>query len=195
MSLVESDHYVIVQRKSQMSLHQLPKRPDKKWYPNNIFQKSHFQLSTVIIHRTIKVARDLIDLTSCLGKPHGMFKLSKTSGKALTLEPVDSVVELKKELLKDANSGESNQEIWDDGKSQQLKKEDIEGFRDQGLTGGEILSQLVENSKTFAIKTEFSQEKYLNKKEEKYSEWVEILKPSVRLLAKYYHSHDAMKVL
>lgn len=124
-----------------------------------------------------------------------MFKLSKTSGKALTLEPVDSVVELKKELLKDTNSGESNQEIWDDGKSQQLNKEDIEGFRDKGLTGGEILSQLVENSKTFAIKTEFSQEKYLNKKEEKYSEWVEILKPSVRLLAKYYHSQDAMKVL
>lgn len=111
------------------------------------------------------------------------------------MEPVNSVVELKKELLKDANSGESNQEIWDDGTSQQLKKEDIEELRDQGLSGSEILSQLVENSKTFQIKTEFSQEKYLNKKEEKYSEWVEVLKTNIRLLAKYYYSQDPVKVL
>ena len=138
----------------------------------------------------------MIDLTSALGKPHGMFKLSKgDSGKALILEPVDSVVELKKELLKDATSGESNQEIWDDGTSQQLKKEDIEELRGQGLTGTEILTQLVENSKTFQSKTEFSQEKYLNKKEEKYGEWVEIVKPSIRCLAKLYHSQDPLKVL
>lgn len=136
-------------------------------------------------------------MSSSLGKPHGTFKLSKNpdaNSKALILEPADEVVEMK-EILKDLGSGESNKEIWDDGTSQQLKKEDIEQLRGQGLTGSEIVSQLVENSKTFQIKTEFSQEKYLNKKEEKYSEWVEILKPSIRHLAKFYHSQDPMKIL
>lgn len=112
----------------------------------------------------------------------------------MILEPAENVVELK-EIIKDLGSGESNKEIWDDGTSQQLKKEDIEQLRGQGLTGTEIVSQLVENSKTFQIKTEFSQEKYLNKKEEKYSEWLEVLKPNIRHLAKCFYSQDPMKIL
>nr|SVE94393.1 EOG090X0AAB [Simocephalus serrulatus] len=177
MDIIQNDQYVLVQRKSQVSLHQLPKKQGKIW--------------------TIKVGRDQVDLSSAVGKPHGTFKLSKNStsnSKVLILEPADDIVEMK-EILKDLGSGESNKEIWDDGTSQQLKKEDIEQLRGQGLTGSEIVSQLVENSKTFQIKTEFSQEKYLNKKEEKYSEWVEILKPSIRLLAKFYHSQDPIKIL
>ena len=55
--------------------------------------------------------------------------------------------------------------------------------------------QLVENSKTFQIKTEFSQEKYLNKKEQKYGEWVEILRPNIRLLAKFFYQEDPTKVM
>ncbi|KZS11455.1 tRNA- -methyltransferase non-catalytic subunit TRM6 [Daphnia magna] len=177
VNLILNDHFVLVQRKSQMSLHQLPKKEGKQW--------------------TIKVGRDLVDLSTALGKPHGTFKLSRSEeneSKAFALVPSSDVVEMK-EKLKDLNSGENNKEIWDDGRSQQLKKEDIEELRGQGLTGSEIVSQLVENSKTFQIKTEFSQEKYLNKKEEKYSEWVEILKPNIRHLAKYFHSQDPMQIL
>lgn len=138
-----------------------------------------------------------MDLSTALGKPHGTFKLvrnEQNKSKGFILVPSNDVVEMK-EKLKDLNSGDNNKEIWDDGKSQQLKKEDIEELRGQGLTGSEIVSQLVENSKTFQIKTEFSQEKYLNKKEEKYSEWVEIFKPNIRHLAKYFHSQDPMQIL
>jgi len=174
----------------------------------------------ILLFRTVKVGRDLIDLNTVVGKPHGLFKLSQNESgkksKVLKIEPVSYVTEMKKELLKDATSGENNQKIWDDGTAQQLKKEDIEDLRDRGLTGSEIVShvkkiyylfivivnklfylslQLVENSKTFQIKTEFSQEKYLNKKEQKYGEWVEILRPSIRLLAKFFHQEEPTKVM
>lgn len=32
MDVIQNDHYVLVQRKSQMSLHQLPKKQGKVWY-------------------------------------------------------------------------------------------------------------------------------------------------------------------
>nr|SVE69954.1 EOG090X0AAB [Eubosmina coregoni] len=158
-----------LQRKSQMSLHQLPKN-QKPWY--------------------------VIDLNSVVGKPHGLFKLTQGSkAKVLNLEPASYILEMKKELLKDATSGESNEKIWDDGTAQQLKKEDIDNLRQRGLTGTEIVTHLVENSKTFQIKTEFSQEKYLNKKEQKYGEFVEILRPNIRTLAKFFHQEDPTKVM
>ena len=131
-----------------------------------------------------------------MGNPYGAFKLTSGQNKKVSvLEPIESVVELKNELLKDTNSGESNQEIWDDGTSQLLKKEDIDRLREKGVSGSEIISHLVENSKTFQSKTEFSQEKYVNKKEGKYTEFVEIVKPSIRLLSKHYYSQDPMKIL
>jgi hypothetical protein len=35
--MIENNHYVIVQRKSQMSLHQLPKRQDQAWWVLAVF--------------------------------------------------------------------------------------------------------------------------------------------------------------
>lgn len=124
-----------------------------------------------------------------------MFKITSSQGGQSILEPTNNVVEIKKELLKDVNAGEDNQDIWDDGTAQQLKQEDINQLKVQGISGSEIVSQLMENSKTFQNRTEFSQEKYLTKKEEKYSDWLQISVPTVRLLAKYYYAQDPMKIL
>ena len=143
----------------------------------------------------MKIGRNKVDIASAIGKPYGIFKITNNQGGHSFLEPTDNVTEIKKELLKDVNAGEDNQDIWDDGTAQQLKQEDIDQLKVQGISGTEIVSQLMENSKTFQNRTEFSQEKYLTKKEEKYSDWLEILVPTVRLLAKYYHTQDSMKIL
>ncbi len=134
---------------------------------------------------------------TAIGLPYGPFRLvSGPSKKISILEPVDSMVEsMKSELLKDISSGENNQDIWDDGKSQLLKKEDIDHLREQGISGSQIISQLLENSKSFQNKTEYAQEKYVNKKEGKYTEYVEIMRPSIRLLAKHFYTQDPMKIL
>jgi len=53
----------------------------------------------------------------------------------------------------------------------------------------------VENSKTFHTRTEYSQDKYLLKKEKKYFEFVQIRQPSIRLMADIFHRQDADKIL
>lgn len=59
----------------------------------------------------------------------------------------------------------------------------------------EIIETIVANSKTFNQKTEFSQEKYLKKKEKKYFEYIQIRKPTIRLLAHIYYRQDHEKIL
>lgn len=51
------------------------------------------------------------------------------------------------------------------------------------------------NSTTFSEKTEFSQEKYLKKKEKKYFEYIQIRRPTMRLLAHIFYRQDPEKVL
>lgn len=60
-------------------------------------------------------------------------------------------------LLGNAVSGADNRNINDDGSSQKLSIEDIESMKYQGLPAFTIMESLIENSKTFASKTEYSQ--------------------------------------
>lgn len=59
----------------------------------------------------------------------------------------------------------------------------------------EIIGNLVANSKSFNEKTEFSQEKYIKKKEKKYFDFVQIRKPTIRLLADIFYRQDPDKPL
>lgn len=59
----------------------------------------------------------------------------------------------------------------------------------------EIIGTLVANSKSFNEKTEFSQEKYLKKKEKKYFDYIQVRKPSIRLLAEIFYRQDPDKPL
>lgn len=61
------------------------------------------------------------------------------------------------EIIKDITSGEDNRDIVDDGSSQKLSSEEIVNLRACGVSAQGIVSQLVENSKTFMNKTEYSQ--------------------------------------
>lgn len=59
----------------------------------------------------------------------------------------------------------------------------------------EMISTLIANSKSFNEKTEYSQEKYIKKKEKKYFEFVQIRKPTIRLLAEIFYRQDPEKAL
>lgn len=91
-------------------------------------------------------------------------------------------------------SGEDNRNICPDVGSQSLKPDDIERLRESCSSANEIVSHLVENSKTFASKTEYSQDKYLRKKEKKYFEYVQIRKPTIRMIAEIMYRQDAEKI-
>ena len=56
----------------------------------------------------------------------------------------------------------------DDNESQSVSQEDIRKMREEGKTGQEIISTLINSSKTFQGKTEFSKAKYIKRKVKKY---------------------------
>ncbi|XP_053958454.1 tRNA (adenine(58)-N(1))-methyltransferase non-catalytic subunit TRM6 [Anastrepha ludens] len=100
-----------------------------------------------------------------------------------------------RERLGISASGADNRNIIDDGDSQALRPEDIEELREKHSDSTKIIEKIVENSKTFHSKTEYSQEKYLRKKEKKYFEFVQIKRPTLRLITEIYYRQDADKVL
>lgn len=134
-----------------------------------------------------------------VGKPFwSSFKMVATGNikkRLYALEVCDQVTADIKSVMK-AESGCDNRHIVDDGLSQTLTKDEIEELRYVKGTGSkEILEQLIENSKTFSSKTEFSQEKYLKKKEKKYFEYIQIRSPTVRFLAEIFYRQEPEKVM
>ncbi|KAL0122645.1 hypothetical protein PUN28_007398 [Cardiocondyla obscurior] len=96
-------------------------------------------------------------------------------------DQIESWDDLKGEL-----SGCDNRSITDDGTSQRLSKEEILQLQEAGKTGKEIIGSLIENSTSFAAKTEYSQEKYIKKKERKYFKFLTIHKTSILSLHEIY---------
>ena len=76
-------------------------------------------------------------------------------------------VKLNENLLRGDNSF-----YVDTNTAQKLKDCDINELKNSGLTGGEIIKTLIENSETFKTKTDFAQEKWIKRKEKKYSKLV-----------------------
>lgn len=68
-------------------------------------------------------------------------------------------------------------------------------MRDNISDSTEIIGTLVANSKSFNEKTGFSQEKYIKKKEKKYFDFIQIRRPTIRLLAEIFYRQDPEKPL
>lgn len=94
-----------------------------------------------------------------------------------------------------SNAGKDNRGLNDIGDAQKLSKEEIDEFHVKGITGTDIVDQLVQNSATFRDKTVFSQQKYLKKKKQKYVARFTILKPTTRLLCDVFYSRGPQKIL
>merc|ERR1712126_439280 len=90
--------------------------------------------------------------------------------------------------------GIDNRNIYNDGRSQKLTPDEISKLKHSGVTGKEVIETITKNSTTFANKTKYSQEKYVNKKQKKYEDSVTIVKPSIRLLNNMYYTQDPLKI-
>jgi tRNA (adenine58-N1)-methyltransferase non-catalytic subunit len=64
-----------------------------------------------------------------------------------------------------------------------------------GLTGEQLIRQLIENSDTFKLRTKFSQAKYLRKKLQKYSVTFEVKRPTALELCEAYSQTAPTKIL
>jgi len=78
-----------------------------------------------------------------------------------------------------------NRAINDKLGNQKLSYEEIEFRKSKGVTGEELIQNIVSNSNTFTTRTLFSQEKYLKKLKKKHLHLVELRYPSLHHLCDY----------
>lgn len=146
---------------------------------------------------TVTIGRDSINLKAIEGcKYFSIFKTlnnANPKNRELFLELVDEVVRLKDEIDVKV-SGNDNRNIFDDGKSQKLTAVDIDSLKNDAYRASDIVETLITNSNTFHNKTGFSQEKYLKKKEKKYFEYIQILKPNMRTIAEIMYKLEPGKI-
>jgi len=146
-NVVKVGDYVIIQRQDYTKLH---------------------KVSTKCV---VMLGRDEIHMESIIGRPvWTTYKMEPKKGggkRVFVLRECDTSESFAEHLKKDLSSGSDNRNIFDDGRSQLLSTEEIVGLRSSGMSGHAIVGQLIENSKTFRDKTEYSQEKYLKKEREK----------------------------
>lgn len=148
---------------------------------------------------TAMLGKELLQLKNIASHPYSTtFKMVSKDGargkRISTLEPCTDRSYLTENIIASKGSGIDNRNITDDGSSQSLTPEAIQKLREECSSSTEIVSQIVENSKTFSSKTEYSQEKYLKKKEKKYFEYVQIKRPNIRLIADIMYRQSADKI-
>ncbi|XP_013195399.2 tRNA (adenine(58)-N(1))-methyltransferase non-catalytic subunit TRM6 [Amyelois transitella] len=171
---IKIGEYLIIQKQNYRKLHK--------------FSKSN---------STISLGRDSVNLSGIEGCPYfSVFKMIPSGGKRnkeYSLELTDAAVNLKDEI--DVKlSGNDNRNILDDGRSQKLTAAEIEELKSDALKASDIVETLITNSNTFHSKTEFSQEKYLKKKEKKYFEYLQIVRPNLRLITEVMYRLDPGKI-
>lgn len=162
-----------------------------------IIKKLSFKkIYKVTMNGTLMLGKDTVQMHEIIGKPFWTtFEMVQVKGGKRTYS-LKEVVETESlnDLLSELPSGSDNRSIIDDGTSQKLSKEQILQLQESGKSGKEIVGSLIENNKSFLERTEYSQEKYLKKKEQKYLKYITIWKPSINLLHDIYFKQDHKKI-
>lgn len=148
---------------------------------------------------SIQLGKDVVELKEILGRKYFetfrmKFKNKKGRQTFYTLEVCerDTITDWKN-FLQSMESGVDNRNIKDDGLSQILSNEEIKEMKNTVSDSKEMIETLVANSKSFNEKTEFSQEKYLRKKDKKYHEFIQIRKPTIRMIGEIFYRHGQEK--
>nr|XP_003705142.1 PREDICTED: tRNA (adenine(58)-N(1))-methyltransferase non-catalytic subunit TRM6 [Megachile rotundata] len=145
---------------------------------------------------SLMLGKDLVDMSEIIGKPFWTtFEMIPAKNGKRTFFLKETIkTESLNDLLCTLPSGNDNRTITDDGTSQKLSKEEILQLQESGRSSKEIVGSLIENNKSFLNRTEYSQEKYLKKKEKKYVRYLTIRKPDITSLHDVYFKLDHSKI-
>ncbi|XP_022165294.1 tRNA (adenine(58)-N(1))-methyltransferase non-catalytic subunit TRM6 [Myzus persicae] len=153
---------------------------------------------TYLIHQIsnkaiLKLGRDVFDLKAAIGQPFSStFKLEPMPEKKRHYTLVICNDNQARNQWSTNGSGTDNKLITDDSSSQLLSTDEIIALKESGESGQNIVERLLENSKTFQLKTEYAQEKYLKKKARKYCDYLTIFKPSIRLITDVLYKQQTL---
>ncbi|KAL4399141.1 tRNA (adenine(58)-N(1))-methyltransferase non-catalytic subunit Trm6 [Malassezia pachydermatis] len=88
----------------------------------------------------------------------------------------------------------TNENIFDDGESQSLSYEDIKALKESGASGREIIQKQLEGNKSYELRTAYSQEKIMKRKESKHLKFFTPLPPDLFTVATYNFERSPEKV-
>jgi tRNA (adenine-N(1)-)-methyltransferase non-catalytic subunit len=89
----------------------------------------------------------------------------------------------------------NNALLVDDSANQTITPEEITAMKAKGMSGDEIIRAVAAKSKTFDSKTEYSQEKWLRKKQAKYSTDVQVVLPTPQAIIATLLEREPRKIL
>merc|ERR1712004_22032 len=112
----------------------------------------------VEVKKTVNLDKTWLCLDGAIGCQYGT--MFEPNGKKVVPVPAEE----QEDLLADVEVDRDNRNLIDTSENQKLVHEDIEQMKKDGVKGKDIIDQLVENSATFKVKTEYAQEKYIRRK-------------------------------
>ncbi len=134
-------------------------------------------------------------LGQLIGREYGAyFDVSGAELRALTMAELNDVFQLLGVDRNDAAETPDNRDMRQDGSAQALDSDSIQQLKHAGAQAREIVGELVGNSKTFATRTVFSQQKYLAKKKRKYMPTIQLLRPTARTIAHAFYATEPKSV-
>lgn len=95
--------------------------------------------------------------------------------------------------LNDVEETEANNQLIMSTGAQSLTFDDIQALKESGLTGREIIQKQIDEHKAFELKTEYSKDKYLKRKQAKYLQLFTPLEPTVHQIAEYHFDRQPSK--
>ncbi|KAG2378292.1 hypothetical protein C9374_008435 [Naegleria lovaniensis] len=110
---------------------------------------------------------------------------------ALTFEPGDDEQPAEEQQ---EDEEEKLNRLIDNNKSQTLTQDQILELKKQGVEGKEIINKLIEGSKSFQVRSQFSQQKYLKRKKKKYLNYFRVIDPSAYDICDFYFAKNPEKI-
>lgn len=71
---------------------------------------------------------------------------------------------------------------------------DIEALKSEGMSGRDIIQEQIKEHSAFELKTEYSKDKYMKRKEAKYLQMFTTLEPTVHQICLYNFERQASKI-
>lgn len=134
--------------------------------------------------------------TISLGK-YGSFKgnllVGHPYGHTYEIDPATASIHPIEVALNDVEETDANNQLIASTGAQALTFDDIQALKDSGLTGREIIQRQIDEHKAFELKTEYSKDKYLKRKQAKYLQLFTPLEPTVHQIAQFNFDRQASK--
>lgn len=150
-----------------------------------------------------KINKSRVSLKEIVGQPYGaVFELNNRKFQRVS-EAIQAEVELydaddygepQEPITVDGRMRGDNSKFVDTNTAQKLTNEDINKLKESGVSAQDIIKSLIQNSDTFATKTDYAQAKWIKKKENKYRRRYKILRSTPMSICEASYDKNREKI-